>query len=70
MPNYLSVGRNFYKKTEKHPDLRGFIRIEEVLQPGEYEVGLYEKMKDDKKSWSGVIRPKLVRVKHWEDKND
>ncbi len=71
MPNYLNLFRNIYKKTDKHPDLRGFIKIEEALEPGDYEVGLYEKMKDGKKSYSGTIRKQLPKpVKHWEDGND
>lgn len=75
MANYLTISKNSYKKTDKHPDLRAFISINEALEPGVYEAGLFSKISQNgNKIYNGTIKPKFDKgskpVEHWQEKKE
>lgn len=60
MPNYLTLHKNTYKKSENHPDLRAIISINEALEPGTYEAGLFSKISQKgNKIYNGTIKIKV-----------
>lgn len=72
MPNYITILKA-KKTTDKHPDLNGFIKINEALAPGEYQVGLYVgTSQSGNKKYSGTIKPKFEKkespAEHWQEK--
>lgn len=58
MPNYITLFKSRKALTENHPVQSGKIKIEETLQPGEYEFGLYDKTSEKGNLYRrGTIRP-------------
>lgn len=43
MTNYITLFQSKKPLTSNHPIQSGRVKIEEALQPGEYEFGLYDK---------------------------
>lgn len=65
MPNKLTIYKNNIKTNSKQPDLRGYIVIEQPLEAGKYEVGLYPQVsKNGQKYYSGIIRPRVIKTKN------
>lgn len=58
MTNRITIFKNKKKLEEKHPDFNAMIKIEETLTPGEYQAGLYIKVKEGGLTYkTGTIKP-------------